>query len=175
MSGGCYRAAPTEDRTAPRWIGEDVDALDKEARGILADALTILRTFDTQAAFRVSVSPLSGLRSVRELPWEPVPPSTWRETRAAATQLRTRAISLYGSASRSAPAADVWRDRRERAEGAQALTRMAEALDQYGTLYEALETEVDGGSALPLLARAWQHWERGAAYWGASRWELIEC
>lgn len=171
----CVRPTPRAAPDPPRWEGPEVAAYDAEARSLLADAIEALHTFDAQAAYRISSTPNSGLRSSREIEWETPPPAAWRRARAIAADLTQRADVLFQQVRTAQPDPAVWRDRRARAEAAYALTEMASALAAYGAEVDRLEADSDGGPALPILARGWNRWSEAADYWGVSAGELIEC
>src|SRR5215468_11274152 len=79
-------AAPRGSATTP-----ELDNWQAGARGMLLDALQTLRTFDSFAAFRVSTTGSSGMRSPAELAWDPPPGAAWDDASHVAHGLHGRA------------------------------------------------------------------------------------
>jgi hypothetical protein len=171
----CSRPAP---RPAPPPTPRDTAALaawDADAREVLAQALGVLRTFDAFAAYRISRVTASSLRSPRELDWDPPTSAEWAGAQQAAGALNARATSLYQAVATSDLDPALWRERRALAAAARALADMGEWLVRYRDAAAELEPDADGSRALPALGRAWEGWETGSAYWGATTTELIGC
>lgn len=175
VGSACVRPIPRAAPDPPRWAGPEVEGYDAEARSLLADAIEALHTFDAQAAYRISVTPNSGLRSSRELEWETPPAATWQRARTIAGDLARRTDVLFQQVRTATPDPAVWRDRRARAEATYALTEMAAALAAYGAEVDRLDADSDGGPALPALARGWNRWSEAAGYWDVSAGEIIDC
>jgi hypothetical protein len=149
--------------------------LQGEALGMLSDAQETLQVFDAFAAFRISTAIESGLRTARELPWDPPSIEAWRQATQVARSLRGRADRLFLAVADSRIEAGAWRERRSTADAAHSLIGLGDALAAYRDRVDFLSPGGDGTGAIALLDEAWQAWERSAAAWGQSRTESIGC
>src|SRR5690242_2765270 len=84
---GLSQVRPAPPTPAPP-TSPDLDAWTTQAQTMLADALQTLRTFDAFAAFRISTTPTSGVRSSSELLWDAPTGKDWDSATHVARGLR---------------------------------------------------------------------------------------
>jgi hypothetical protein len=174
-AAACVRPRSRAEPETPTAGLANAQAWDDEARAILRAALGVLRTFDTYAAYRISVAEASSLRSNWEFSWDPPTTAAWGAATEGVQRLRERAVHLHGSVVTSAPDPALWRERRAFADATVIVSEMADALAGYRARVDRLPQDGDGSGALPVLNRAWELWSSAADHWGVSRWELIPC
>jgi hypothetical protein len=141
---------------------------------MLADALATLRTFDTFAAYRASVTPASGLRTPSILAWDPPTGATWDAATHVSRGLHDRANQLFLAISAATVDPALWRTQRETADAAHDLIDLGDALQAYRDRIDWLPPG-DTSGALDLLDRAWARWDGAAMRWGMSRGEPVLC
>jgi hypothetical protein len=169
----CARATP---RAAAPTLAPppDVDPWNQEARGILADVLRTLRTFDDFQAFRVSTTNDSSMRLASELAWDAPSSAAWDEATHVTRGLHGRADQLFAVVTTARIDANLWRSRRTLAEATHDLLDLSDAMGAYRDRVDGMPPG-DASGALALLNAAWAQWEAAAADWGVSRAESIKC
>jgi hypothetical protein len=141
---------------------------------MLLDALQTLRTFDSFAAFRVSTTGSSGMRSPAELAWDPPPGAAWEDASHVAHGLHGRADQLFQAITSTQLDQSVWREQRLIADIATDVRMIGDSLAAYRDRLDGLPPG-DASGALTLLDRAWAQWEATATRLGLSRSEFIAC
>jgi len=141
---------------------------------MLDDGLMTLRTFDDFAAYRVSVTASSGMRSQSELVWDPPTGQAWDDATHVARGLRGRADQLFQAITTAQVDSAAWRDQRSLAQVAHDLGGVADALAIYRNRIDRLPPG-DASGALSLLNDAWKQWDTVAATVGMARVEVIGC
>ena len=162
-------AAPRGSATTP-----DLDKWQASAHGMLLDALQTLRTFDLFAAFRVSITASSGMRSPAELAWDPPTGAEWDGATHVAHGLHGRADQLFQAITSAQLDPSVWREQRLIADIATDIRMIGDSLAAYRDRLDGLPPG-DASGALTLLDRAWVQWEATATRLGLSRTEIIAC
>jgi hypothetical protein len=172
----CVRPAPrAPDAETPAVTPPGADTWRNEAQAILSDGLQALQTLTVFAAFRISNATSSDLRSLSELPWDPPTSADWDEATHNARALHGRAEHLLQTISTSQVEASYWRERRDRAEAANGLIEMSDAIAAYRDRIDHLFPGGDSSGTLDALDRAWTAWDSSAAAWGVRRSELLGC
>jgi hypothetical protein len=151
-----------------------VDGWNADAGAMLVDALKTLRTFDGFAAFRVSTTPASGMRSAAELVWDPPTSAAWDDATHVARGLHSRADQLFQAITSTQVDQGVWREQRLIADVVSDIRLVGDALATYRDRIDGLPPG-DASGALTLLDRAWAQWEATAARLGLPRAENIAC
>jgi len=136
--------------------------------------LETLRTFEVFAAYRVSITPDSGLRFASELTWDPPTGAAWDNATHVARGLHGRADQLFQAVTTAQIDPSVWREQRSLADAIYELRVVGDALVAYRDRIDALPPG-DASGALTLLDMAWTQWEGTAARFGISRSEPIAC
>ncbi|MBV9598725.1 MAG: hypothetical protein JOZ87_17905 [Chloroflexi bacterium] len=163
------RAAPSATASTPQ-----LDGWNAEARALLLDGLQTLRTFDVFAAYRVSSTASSGLRSAAELVWDPPTGTAWDAATHVARGLHGRADQLFQAVTTTQIDQSLWREQRAIADVAADIRGLGDALAAYRDRIDGLAPG-DSSGALSLLDRAWTQWEAAAAPMGLARAEQITC
>jgi hypothetical protein len=162
--------APT---AAPTSVAE-IEAWSAAARAMLADALAALRTFEDFAAYRVSITAGSGLRSAASLVWDAPGGTDWDNATHTSRSLHDRATQLFQAITTSSIDSVDWRAQREMADASNDLVDLGEALHAYRDRVDRLPPG-DAAGGLELLDTAWSRWDAVAARWGTARAESISC
>jgi hypothetical protein len=171
IAAGCARISPRAPEPTPV-ASPDLDTWNRELRGMLADALESLRTFDAFQAFRVGAAPESGVRLASELAWDPPTTSAWDSATHVARGLSGRAAQLFAAATTVQIDPSLWREQRAMAAAAHAAMDLGNALAAYRDRVDRLPVG-DGAGALPLLDAAWTHFDALADAWSAGRGEVL--
>ena len=174
MASGCATLPRRAEAPATPAATPELDAWKAEAEAMLKDSLQTLRTFDDFAAYRVSVTASSGMRSKSELVWDPPTGQAWDDATHVARGLRGRADQLFQAVTTAQVDASVWRDQRSLAELAHDLGDVGDALEIYRNRIDRLAPG-DASGALSLLNDAWKQWETVAATLDMARSEAIGC
>lgn len=176
LAGACVRpadrAAPSP--VAPQSLPPEFDTWNREAQGMLSDALKSLRTFDVFMAFRATAATDAASRTSPELDWDPPTSADWNEATHVAQGLQARADQLFQAVSTAHLDASLWREQRTLAEGCRALVDLGAALAAYRQRVDVLPPG-NARDAVDPLDRAWAQWTDSAARWGLSRAEPIGC
>jgi hypothetical protein len=159
--------------TAPATTPE-LDGWRAQANALLADGLQTLRTFESFAAYRASVTAASDRRSGAELVWDPPTGAEWDAATRVAHGLRGRADQLFQAITRTQVDLSVWREQREMADVVGDVGGVGDALGAYRDRLDALRPG-DAAGALSLLDDAWSKWDRTAERLGLARSEAIDC
>jgi len=172
-AAACGRAIPAPAATTvpPR---PDFDSWNREAAGILSDALQSLRTFDVFQAFRVGTVIESNPRASSELAWDPPTSVGWDEATHVTRGVRARAELLFQAVTTARIDPSLWREQRALADATHDLLDLGDALGAYRDRIDTLPPG-DGAAALGLLDRAWAQWDAAAARFGLGRSELVPC
>ena len=173
-AGACVRVA---ERAAPPptpTARPELHGWTAQAQAMLSDALETLRTFEVFAAYRVSITPDSGLRFASELTWDPPTGAAWDSATHIARSLHGRADQLFQAVTTAQIEQSVWREQRSLADAIYELRVVGDALVAYRDRIDALPPG-DASGALTLLDMAWTQWEGTAARFGISRSEPIAC
>jgi hypothetical protein len=173
LVAGCVRVAP-RPATEPVAPPPEFDTWNKEAEGMLSDALLSLRTFDVFQAFRVGSAAESSIRLTSELAWDPPTAAAWDEATHVTRGLHGRAEQLFLSLTSAQVDSNLWREQRALADATHGLLDLADALTAYRERVDRLP-QGDGSGALALLDKAWAQFESSAAAWGLGRAETIGC
>jgi hypothetical protein len=174
-TGACVHPRPRTEPTSAASSLPMAEAWNDEARAILGNALEVLRTFDTYAAYRISAAETSSLQSSWEFSWDPPSAAAWEAAAKDVQGLRERALHLHGGVVISAPDPALWRERRAFADATLLVVEMVDSLAGYRARVDRLPPYGDGSSALPVLQRAWELWSSAAGHWGVRNWEVMTC
>jgi hypothetical protein len=174
IGSGCARVAERVPAPPGPTATPELDAWRTEAQAMLKDALRTLRTFDEFAAYRVSVTASSGMRSPSELVWDPPTGQAWDDATYVARGLHGRADSLFQAITTAHVDPSVWRDQRSLAELVRDIGDVGDALAVYRNRIDRLPPG-DASGALSLLDAAWKQWETVAASVGMARAEDVGC
>jgi hypothetical protein len=173
VAAACGRVAQRQEPAAEP-TSTALDDLRAQATGMVADALNALHTFDAFAAYRVSVTPSSGMRTPGMLAWDPPTSAAWQDATHTSRTLHDRANQLFQSITTASIDPALWRTQRTLADATHDLLDLADALQAYRDRIDRLPPG-DASGALELLDRAWNQWDGVAARWGMARSEPIEC
>jgi len=171
----CGRITQRPQPQAPPPTPIQFDTWSNEARNILQDALETLQTFETYAAFRLSLADQTDKRSEYDLAWDPPATVAWNEATHVARGLHGRAEKLFKSVTATQLDPGVWREQRDMSEWTHDLQDLGDELDAYRTRVDRLAPNSDGTAMWDLLDRAWARWDASAGHWGLSRAEQIAC
>jgi hypothetical protein len=174
LGSACARRPPPSVAPTPPATSPELESWTAQARAMLADGLQTLRTFDDFAAYRVSITPSSGMRSASELVWDPPTGHAWDDATHVARGLRGRADQLFQAVSTSQIDPNVWREQRALADVVHDLGGVGDALAAYRDRIDRLPPG-DASGVLSLLDTAWKQWDEVATRMGLSRSEPIAC
>jgi hypothetical protein len=172
--GAACRSVGPRSEASPEPTSPVVDGWRLEAQAIIADALVALRTFEDFAAYRVSVTPSSGLRSAASLVWDPPTGVAWDAATHTSHGLHDRANQLFQAITTASIDPALWRTQRSMADATRSLLTLGDALQAYRDGVDRLPPG-DASGALGVLDRAWGQWDGAAAQWGLNRSEAIAC
>jgi hypothetical protein len=173
-TSACVRVSQSQAIPPASASTPQLDGWNAEARAMLQDALRTLRTFDDFAAFRVSTTESSGMRSAAELVWDPPPGAAWDDATHVARGLHGRADQLFQAITSAQLDQSVWREQRMLADLVADIRLVGDALASYRDPLDWLPPG-DASGALTLLDRAWAQWESTAGRLGLARAEAIGC
>ncbi len=151
-----------------------IDEWRATAQAMLNDALATLRTFDDFVAYRVSVTPSSGMRSAASLLWDPPSGAAWDSATHTSRGLHDRAYQLLQAITTASIDPALWRTQRTMADATQDIINLGDALQAYRDRIDRLPPG-DASGALDLLNRAWTQWDAVATRWDLTRTEAITC
>jgi hypothetical protein len=170
----CQQPPPPRQEPSAAAATPELDNWTAEARGMLADALMTLRTFDAFAAYRISITPSSSLRSPSELMWDPPTGQAWDDATHVARGLRSRGDQLFQAVTTVQIDSSAWRTQRDLAAIVHDIGDLGDALASYRNRIDGLPPGEASG-ALTLLDGAWNQWDSVAGRLGIGRSELIGC
>jgi hypothetical protein len=171
----CKPVAQRPGNTPPDERPAEFKRWESEARSILSDGQSTLRTFETFAAFRVASAERSERRSEADLAWDPPTGVAWDEATHVARGLHGRSEQLLQSVSTALVDQSAWRLQRDLADATSGLLQLGSALNSFRDRIDRLGPGTDGTQAWDLLDRGWALWDASASRWGVSRAELIPC
>lgn len=164
---------PRRDTSAPT-ASPELDSWTTEARAMLSDALKTLTTFDAFAAYRISSTLSSHLRTPSELMWDPPTGQAWDDATHVARGLRSRADQLFQAVTTTQIDATAWRQQRDLAATTHTIGDVGDAIASYRNRIDGLPPGEASG-ALSLLDDAWKQWASVAGQLGMGRSEAIGC
>lgn len=174
LFGAACRQVPQRPEAPPTPPSPTVDAWQAEGHQIVSDALTALRTFDVFAAYRISATPSSALRSASSLAWDPPTGPDWDQATHTSRGLHDRSNQLFQAIITTDIDPALWRTQRELADATRDVISLGDALQTYRDRIDRLPPG-DASGALELLDRAWTRFDTVAPRWGLSRYEAISC
>jgi hypothetical protein len=173
-AGGCVRVPESQAVPSAAPSTSQIDAWNAEARAMLQDGLRTLQTFDNFAAFRVSTTDSSGMRSAAELVWDAPTGAAWEDATHVARGLHGRADQLFQAITSTQVDQSVWREQRMLADVVADIRLVGDSLASYRDRVEWLPPG-DASGALTLLDRAWAQWQATAGRIGLGRAESMGC
>jgi hypothetical protein len=172
VGSACVPVSPRLEATPGLASSPAVDEWRASALAMIGDALTTLRTFDSFAAYRVSVTPSSALRTPSILAWDPPTGAAWDDATHVSRGLHDRANQLFLAITTARIDASLWRTQREMADATHDVIDLGDALRAYRDRIDRLPPG-DASGALDLLDRAWARWDAIAVRWQTGRAEAI--
>jgi len=171
LAGACVQPPERLSQTTPSSLPPEFDAWNREAMGMLSDALNALRTFDVFMAYRVTTA-ASNSRTPHDLDWDPPNSADWNEATHVVQGLHARADQLFKAVTSAHLDPSLWREQRALDENVHTLLDLGVILATYRERLDTLPPG-DAASVAGLLDRAWAQWTDCAARWDLSRAEPI--
>jgi hypothetical protein len=171
VGSACVQPPERPSQTPPSSLPPEFDAWNREAIGMLSDALNALRTFDVFMAFRVTTA-ASNARTPHDLDWDPPTSADWNEATHVVQGLHARADQLFQAVHSARIDPSLWREQRALDENVHTLLDLGVVLAGYRERLDTLPPG-DASTVADLLDRAWAQWTDCAARWDLSRSEPI--
>jgi hypothetical protein len=171
VASACVQPPERPGPTPPAILPPEFDVWDREAAGMLSDALNALRTFDVFMAYRVT-TPASNARTPFDLDWDPPSSAAWNEATHVVQGLHARADQLFQAVRSARIDPSLWREQRALDENVHTLLDLGIILASYRERLDTLPPG-DAASVSSLLDRAWAQWTDCAARWDLTRAEPI--
>ena len=171
LAGACVQPPERLSQTTPSSLPPEFDAWNREAMGMLSDALNALRTFDVFMAYRVTTAD-SNTRTPHDLDWDPPSSGDWNEATHVVQGLHARADQLFQAVRSAHIDPSLWREQRALDENVHTLLDLGVIVAMYRERLDTLPPG-DAASVAGLLDRAWAQWTDCAARWDLSRAEPI--